>query len=177
METPFEIAILKMKELGFFKFLLPFMLTAAIIYGGLRKTQLFGPPEKNIAVNSVVAITISLFVWAAPIILGVDIEAHLAAFFIQGFSVTLIFMIALILAGMFFPPDLPKALSEKIKAGWFWSAIVIIAIIIGLTLLISSGLYKVIFPKASMKISSDIIYTIVGVMAVIGVIFAIARGK
>jgi hypothetical protein len=176
MSTPFETAILKLKDLGFFQFLLPFMITAAVFYGLLRKTQLFGDPEKNITVNAIVALSASLFVWAAPIILGVDIEAHLAAFFIQGFVVTLVFIIALILAGMFFPPDLPKALGERIKTGWLWSAIVIIVLIIGVVLLVSSGLYQIIFPNVSIHVSSDIFITIGMLILVIVVIFAITRG-
>lgn len=176
MATPFANAILKLKELGFFQFLLPFMITAAIFYGLLRKTQIFGEPDKNLAVNAIVALSASLFVWAAPIILGVDIEAHLASFFIQGFAVTLVFVIALIMAGMFFPPDLPKALGEKIKTGWLWSAIVIIVLVIGLILLISSGLYKVIFPNVKINISSDIFITIGMLILVIGIIFAIVKG-
>lgn len=180
MVTPFETAILKLKELGFFEFFLPFLLTSAIFYGILRKTQLFGDPDKNIVVNSVVALAISFFVWAAPVILGIDIEAHLAAFFIQGFSVTLIFLVGLILAGMFFPPDLPKALSERIKAGWLWSVIIIVAIVIGLILLISSGLYKVIFPGISISISSDVLITI-GIIilivgSIVGIVWATTRG-
>lgn len=147
MVSPFETTILKLQELGFFKFLLPFIFSAAVFYGLLRKTQIFGPPEKNIAVNAIVALTASFFVWAWPIIGGIDIEVQLAAFFMQGASILLVSTIVLLVAGMFLPPDLPKTIGEKIKGGHLVGGLIIGGIIIGIILLISSGLSQVFFPK------------------------------
>jgi len=172
----FEIAILKLQGLGFFTFLLPFILTAAIIYGGLRRAQLFGEPERNVAVNAIVAFVISLFVWAAPIILGIDIEAKLSSFFIQGFSVSLIVLIALVLAGMFFPPDLAKNLSDKFKGPAFWGVVIIVALIVGGIILVSSGLATVLFPKGiGVKVSSDVFISIAVIAALVVTIAVIVR--
>jgi len=172
----FEIAILKLQGLGFFTFLLPFILTAAIIYGGLRRAQLFGEPERNVAVNAIVAFVISLFVWAAPIILGINIEAKLSSFFIQGFSVSLIVLIALVLAGMFFPPDLAKSLGDKIKAPYFYGAIIIVALIVGGIILVSSGLATVLFPKGiGVKVSSDVFISIAVIIALVVSVAVIVR--
>ena len=176
MPTLFETAILKLQSLGFFQFLLPFILTAAIIYGGLRRAQLFGEPEKNVAVNAIVAFVISLFVWAAPIILGVNIEAKLSSFFIQGFSVSLIVLIALVLSGMFFPPDLAKSLGDKIKAPYFWGGIIIVALIVGGIILVSSGLSTVLFPKGiGVKVSSDVFISIAVIVALVVSVAVIVR--
>ncbi|MBU5537472.1 MAG: hypothetical protein QW818_01520 [Candidatus Aenigmatarchaeota archaeon] len=176
MPTFFETAILKLQSLGFFKFLLPFILTAAIIYGGLRRAQLFGEPEKNVAVNAIVAFVISLFVWAAPIILGIDIESKLSAFFIQGFSVSLIVLIALLLAGMFFPPDLAKNLGERMKTPVFWGGVVIVALIIGGVILISSGLGSVLFPRGiGIKLSSDFVMSVVALIALVAIVAVVVR--
>jgi len=176
MPSFFEIAILKLQALGFFTFLLPFILTAAIIYGGLRRSQLFGEPERNVAVNAVVAFVISLFVWAAPIILGIDIETKLSAFFIQGFSVSLIVIIALILAGMFFPPDLAKNLSDKIKAPVFWGGIIIVALIVGGVILVSSGLSSVLFPRGiGVNLSSDVVISAIVLIALVASVALIVR--
>lgn len=168
MATAFETAILKMRELGFFKFLFPFILTAAIIYGMLRRTQLFGDPDKNIAVNAIIALVASLFVWAMPVILGIDIETQLAAFFVQGLAVTMVMIIGLLIAGMFFPPDLAKSLSEKFKGGLFWGVVIIGSVVIGIIILISSGLYKVLFPSGAsgfgIKLSSDTLITFGGLI-------------
>ena len=176
MPTFFETAILKLQALGFFTFLLPFILTAAIIYGGLRRAQLFGEPEKNVAVNAIVAFVISLFVWAAPIILGIDIEAKLSSFFIQGFSVSLIVLIALVLAGMFFQPDLAKNLSDKFKGPAFWGVVIIVALIVGGIILVSSGLATVLFPKGiGVKVSSDVFISIAVIAALVVTIAVIVR--
>jgi len=176
MPSFFEIAILKLQALGFFTFLLPFILTAAIIYGGLRRSQLFGEPERNVAVNAVVAFVISLFVWAAPIILGIDIETKLSAFFIQGFSVSLIVIIALILAGMFFQPDLAKSLSDKIKAPVFWGGIIIVALIVGGVILVSSGLSSVLFPRGiGVNLSSDVVISAIVLIALVASVALIVR--
>lgn len=178
MPTVFEIAILKLQGLGFFQFLLPFILTAAIIYGGLRRAQLFGESEKNVAVNAVVAFVISLFVWAAPIILGIDIETKLSAFFIQGFSVSLIVLIALVLAGMFFPPDLAKNLSEKMKSSVFWGGIIIVALIVGGVIMVSSGLATIIFPRGiDISFSSTFFSTILVLAVFVAIIAVIIRVK
>lgn len=176
MPTFFEIAIQKLQELGFFKFLLPFILTAAIIYGGLRRAQLFGDPDKNIAVNGIIAFVISLFVWAAPVILGIDIEAKLTSFFIQGFSVTLIALIALVLAGFVFPPDLAKSLGDRIKAGAFWGGVIIFFLIVGGVILVSSGLATVLFPKIT--IPSDIFITLaVLILLAVGIAVIVRTAK
>ncbi len=176
MPTLFETAILKLQGLGFFTFLLPFILTAAIIYGGLRRSQLFGEPERNVAVNAIVAFVISLFVWAAPIILGIDIETKLSSFFIQGFSVSLIVLIALVLAGMFFPPDLAKNLSDKIKAPAFWGGVIVVGLIVGGVIMVSSGLATVLFPKGiGISFSSDMVISAIAIVALVVIIAVIVR--
>lgn len=179
MPTFFETAILKLQSLGFFTFLLPFILTAAIIYGGLRRAQLFGEPERNVAVNAIVAFVISLFVWAAPIILGIDIETKLSAFFIQGFSVSLIVLIALVLAGMFFPPDLAKSLSDKFKGPAFWGGVIIVSLIVGGVILVSSGLATVLFPKGiGVNVSSDLFISMAVLVAlVVSIAFIVRAAK
>ena len=84
----------------------------------------------------------SFFVWSMPILLGINIETQMAAFFVQGMVVTLVGMIALLVGGMFLPPDLPKVISEKLKSGAVVSIVIIGGILIGFILLVSSGLYS-----------------------------------
>jgi len=168
--TVFDTVILNLKELGFFKFILPFMLSAAIFYGLLRKTQLFGPPEKNITINATVALAVSFFVWAWPILLGIDITTQLSAFFMQGFSVTLVGIIVLLLAGMVLPPDLPKTISEKIKTGWVVGVVIVGGIILAAFLLISSGLYKVFAPSFAFRLPSETLTTIGVIVLLLGAV-------
>ena len=97
MASPFEDVILRLADLGFFKFLLPFLLTAAIFYGLLRKSQVFGKPEENVAVNAIVALVAGFMVWAYPIIAGVDIETQFSTFIFQ----STLAMFAIIIGVMF----------------------------------------------------------------------------
>ena len=146
MASPFDTAIQKMAELGLFKFLFPFMLTAAVFYGLLRKSQIFGDPDRNVAVNAVVALVAGFMVWSYPIIAGIDITLQLANFFMEGLVVSLVMMVGLLIAGFIFPPNLPKTLSEKFSGGKFWMGILVLGIILGGVVLVSSGLFGIFFP-------------------------------
>jgi hypothetical protein len=177
MVSPFEIVILRLKDLGFFTFLLPFILVAAILYGLLRKSQIFGPPEKNIAVNAVVALVASFMVWAAPVIAGINIEQELSRFFVQSMSATLALMVAILLVGMFLPPDLPKMFGEKFggkNAGVFIAG----AIVVGIAILVTSGLTTVFFPSGGFAGIPEDVLMMVGVLAMllIGIILIVWLG-
>lgn len=171
MTTPFDIAILNLQRIGFFKFVLPFILSAAIFYGLLRKSQLFGPAEKNAAVNAVVALSASFFVWAWPILMGIDITNQLSAFFMQGMGTALVVMVGLLLAGMFLPPDLPKTISERLKSGWSIGVMVVGGIILVAILLISSGLYQVFAPKGFIfRLGGETLATIGTIVLLLGAV-------
>jgi hypothetical protein len=173
MVSPFEMVILRLKELGFFTFLLPFILVAAILYGLLRKSQIFGPPERNVAVNAVVAIVASLMVWASPVIAGINIEQELARFFTQITITTLVLMMMLLAVGMLFPKDLSKEIGEKLGAKYL-GVILVAGVIIGVAILITSGLMNVFFPAGVFEgIPEDMVIgiaTIVGLFAVVGAV-------
>ena len=125
MPDVFTPVILKLQEIGAFNFFFPFMLTSAVFYGLLRKSQVFGKPEENTAVNGVIALMISFMVWAYPIMSGVDIEAQMSSFFMHGLVITLVVMVSVMLMGMFAPPDLPKHLADTILKGNKFVAILI----------------------------------------------------
>ncbi|MEM5879226.1 MAG: hypothetical protein QXU74_01910 [Candidatus Aenigmatarchaeota archaeon] len=171
MVNPFELVILRLKDMGFFTFLLPFILVSAILYGLLRKSQIFGPPEKNVAVNAVVAIVASFMVWAAPVIAGINIEEQLANFFVQSMIVTVVLMVAVLAAGMFFGPDLPSRL-EKLGSKYL-GGFLIGSILIGIALFLTSGLSTVFFPEGFGEIPEDVVISIATIailVIVVGVI-------
>jgi hypothetical protein len=172
MVSPFEMVILKLRDLGFFTFLLPFMLVAAIIYGLLRKSQIFGPPEKNVAVNAVVAIVASFMVWAAPVIAGINIEQELAKFFVQSMIASLVLMVAVLLLGVFFPPDLPTQIGNKL-GGIYLGLIVAVCLLVGGALLVTSGLTSVFFPEGVGEIPEDLIISIATIFILVLVVGAI----
>jgi len=149
MANPFETAILNMRDMGVFQFMLPFMLTAAIFYGLLRKSQILGEPKSSVAVNATVAMVAAFMIWASPIILGIDIEAHLTAFFVQGMAVILVVMVGMMILSMIAPPnfsDIIKGVFSSPKTG---QRLVTIMIVIAVILAISSGFLDVFFPSQS----------------------------
>jgi len=142
----FETVILKMRDLGMFQFLLPFMLTTTIFYGLLRKSKIFGEEFRAITVNAVVSLVAAFMVWSAPIILGVNIETSLASFFLQGTSATLIVLVGLLMASMFFPPDLATELQKLDAVKKHGVAILVMSILALLAITVSSGLVNVFLP-------------------------------
>jgi magnesium-transporting ATPase (P-type) len=177
MADPFSTTIEKMGELGLFKFLFPFMLTAAIFYGLLRKSQLFGDPDRNISVNGIVCLVASFMVWAYPILSGVDVTLQLSSFFMQGLTMTLVVMFSLLIAGMFFPQNLSETLSKHFKGGGFWMAIIGLGILVGFIITVSSGLLNVFFPASTFGgMNQDTMWTIgiivtliITIVAVVGI--------
>ena len=146
MASPFETVILKLRDLGMFKFFFPFMLSAAIFYGLLRKSKIFGDPKENAVINAVIALVASFMVWAYPIIAGVNIETQMAAFFTQAMIASLVVMFGLLIASFALPTGLDKSLEGVLK-GKYLLGLVIVFILIGVGILASSGLINVFFPS------------------------------
>jgi len=184
MTSPFEVVILNLQKIGAFNFLFPFMLTAAVFYGLLRRSQIFGKPEENVAVNAVVALVAAFMVWAYPILAGVNVEVMLSTFFFQGVLATLVVIIGLLIISMFMPKGLGETLSEKLKPGWL-IGIIILGLLIGFGVLFSSGAINIFFPSGiGGGISEDLMISIavvIGLIAVLGLIVWITtkgeRGK
>jgi len=149
MPSPFETVILNMRDMGMFQFMFPFMMTAAIFYGLLRKSQILGEPKSSVAVNATVSMVVAFMIWASPIILGIDIEAHLTSFFVQGMSVMLVVMVGLLILSMAAPPNLPDSLKgifsdPKVGKALMYGIIAVIGIVA-----VSSGFLNVFFPSSS----------------------------
>jgi hypothetical protein len=173
MANPFEIVIGRLRDIGFFQFLLPFMLSSAVFYGLLRKSQIFGPPEKNIAVNAVVSMMISFMIWAYPVIVGVDITKQLSTFFVEGMIATLVILFGVMVAGIAFPEGLSKTLSEKWKGGGLL-IFLIIGLLIGGTIFVSSGLTTIFFPTGlGPQIPSDVVLSILVLLILVGTVLGI----
>jgi hypothetical protein len=117
-------------------------------------------------------------VWATPVILGVDIETQLAAFFTQCLVVTLVFMIALLVVGMFLPPDLPKHLAGGVFAGNKAAGILLIGVVMGIIIFATSGLWTVMVgPEMVEKASDVVVGVIVIVLLAIPIIFITYGGE
>lgn len=164
MADIFTPVIERLQSIGAFKFLFPYMLSTSIFYGLLRKSEVFGKPDVNVGVNATVALVASFMVWGYPILTGVDIETQLATFFTHGIIITLVFMMSLMIIGMFFPDNLTKHLSEGILKGNKQGAMLIIGIFFGFIILVTSGLYDIflgpLIGGSGVGISSDIFLSI-----------------
>jgi len=167
MPDIFTAVIERLRDIGAFNFLFPYMLTTAIFYGLLRKSQVFGKPEENAAVNAVIAMIAAFMVWSYPVIAGINIETHLIYFFTQGIVVMLTFMFALLIAGMFLPPDLPKHLSEGLLKGNKAAGIIIVGLFFGFVIVMSSGLWNAVLGPGLLEVSSDIFITILVIIILI----------
>lgn len=145
MVSPFETVINNLNNLGAFQFLFPFMLTAAIFYGLLRRSKLFGDPQSNVAINAIVSIVAAFMVWAYPVIAGVNIQATLSTFFLQATMATLVVIVGIMIGGMFLPEDFASNLGSKI-GGKGIIAFVITGLLIAAGIFISSGLVNLLIP-------------------------------
>jgi len=172
MADIFTAVIERLRDIGAFNFLFPFMLSSAIFYGLLRKSQVFGKPDENVSVNAVVAMIASFMVWSFPVIIGVSIETQLATFFTQGIVVTLTFMIAVMIIGMFLPPDAAKHLADNLFKGNKAIGIVLVALFFGFLIVITSGLWGAVMGPIDFEIPTDIIVTI-GVLVLLIIPFII----
>ena len=128
----------KLVEIGFLGFVLPWLITAAIFWGLLKKSKLFD----SVIINAILALSASFFLWGY-LIGGTAIElgAPLATFMAQASVLILVMVFGLMAASMFYP-DLSKTLGDNFKTR---SAMyIMIALFFGL--FFTSGLYKIIIP-------------------------------
>jgi hypothetical protein len=68
-------------------------------------------------------------------------------------------MVAVLAAGMFFGPDLPKTIQEKLGTKYL-GALLVGGIFIGITLLVTSGLTSVFFPEGFGEVPEDVIISV-----------------
>lgn len=175
MPDIFRPIIMRLQEIGAFNFFFPFLLTSAITYGLLRKSQIFGKAQENIAVNAVISIVASLMVWSYPILQGIDIETQLSAFFAQGIFVSLALMFALMFFSMIVP-DPTKSLGEYFEKNRV-AAFVTGSIGLGVFIFLTSGLFNLIIPKDTLAgIPSDILLGLGVILIALVPLFWIARG-
>ncbi len=197
MVDVFTIVIKKLQEMGAFNFLFPFMLTTAIFYGLLRKSKLFSVTKKEYrrdkggkqmteevevgsSVNAIIALVAGFMVWAYPILAGINIEQQLSMFFMQGTIVTLVLIVVLMFTSMFLPSNLPKQLQEQFLKGNKVGIILIGSVIVGVIILVTSGLMNLIVGPIFTKIDlgNDTVLTVVVLgLLILPLIFIFREGK
>jgi hypothetical protein len=137
----FEQAINALIELGFYKFLLPFILIAAIIFALLRRTQILG---ESPLIGGIVSISIAFFIFGLPVLSGANIVKPLTSFFGQISVIILILTFGLLISGLFVPNLMGKMGEWMTGGGIVWWMIVIVLIIA-----LTSGLFFFIISPIS----------------------------
>jgi len=156
----------KLIELGFLGFFLPWLITAAIFWGLLKKSKLFD----SIIINTILALSASFFLWGYLIgPTAIEIGGPLSIFMAQVSVLILVIVFGLVAASMFYP-DLSKTLGETFKTR---SAMyIMIALFFGL--FFTSGLYRILIPEDVFTGSQGDVYTLILILAImVGGLFII----
>lgn len=151
---------------------LVFTFIFTIFYALLRKSKVLGEsPAMNGAVSFVAAFLVT---WFSVSIM--PLTQPLSIFFAQGTTI-LLFMIFGFIAASLFYPDLPKMLTERFTR----RGTLIVMIILGITLLITSGLISTLWATANIppkpgetRIPTDIILVAVAVIIFVVILAAAA---
>ena len=176
MANPFQLIAEKLQELGIIGFFLPWLITATIFWGLLRKSKIF----ESSVVNAILSLSASFFVFSY-LYTGAtfDIGTALATFVTQATVIIIVFLFSLIGASMFYP-KFGDVLTEKFKGTMVW---VFIGLFMG-ALFFTSGLYVVLNNIPTPGIQSDV-YTlviilvalIVGMLILVGVSRGMSGGE
>ncbi len=168
MDNLFQMIAIRLGELGFYDFLLPWLITSAIIWGLLQKSKIFG--ESAVAINSVLSLAISFLVWGFLASSGFSIAGPLSHFFTMIAVVIIVISVGLIASSLFYP-DFGKNLTDVFKgSGWIVAFLVIVGI-----LFILSGLTSVLtknLPKFG--VGKDIVGLLAGLLFFVVILLVVA---
>lgn len=171
MASPFEIIAERLVDLGVFSFFLPWIITAAIMWGLLKRSKMF-----DTSINAILSIAVSFFIWGYLAQSAFEIGGPLSTFITQGFVFMLMFVFGLIASSMFYP-DFSKTLTEVFKSStMIW---VFLGLFVG-ALFFTSGLYQVLTvgPETT-GIQADVqgmIILMVGLIIGIFILVGVSRG-
>lgn len=162
----FELVAQRLAELGFYNFLLPFILVAAILYGLLTKTKVLG---ESIIINGVVSLSVALIIFGVPVLIGISITKPLVSFFTSSVVFIILGVVGLLIAGVLFPGS--EKLFEAFKGWGSWM------LIAALVFAVFSGLVNVAFyPATLIKGPKLDILIIFGILIIALIILGILRG-
>jgi len=150
-----------------------FLFFFVAFYAILTKSKILG---SNVGVNGVIAIVVAFLISLYSSFTGFSLVEPLSRFFTQASVILLLFIVAFLLASIFYP-DLPKMLIESFKS----PMILYILIPLALVLLVTSRSIWVFWAgyKAAPGPSSDITILIGGLLifVVILIIAVVVGGK
>jgi len=126
----------KLLSMGFLNILV-FLLSMAVVYAILKNKKLLGD---NPVINAIVAFSVSFFVFAFPIISGINIISPLSTFITQAFVIGIVFFLGILMASIFYP-NILKFLEEAFKS----RNVLFGMIALSLALFVTSGLISIVF--------------------------------
>jgi hypothetical protein len=135
MQSPFEILVQRLIDLGFYDFLFPFLITSALFYALLKKSKVISDSP---VVNATLALSVAFLILGFPYLAGISLATPLSSFFTHTTIWILIFCVGILIAGMFYP-DLGRFLTEYFierKSRFFY-----VLLVIGILTFVTSGLY------------------------------------
>ena len=171
MVNYFQLIAERMADTGLFNFLFPWMITAAIFWGVLKKSGLF----ESSAVNAIIAISFSFLIWG--VFVGsttVDLAGPLSRFALQTSVIIFVLIIGIVISSIFYP-NITEIMKSQFKdSGIIWIMIVGVGI-----LFILSGLWKVLIIDISAKTEGarNIVWIALIFAMFIIIMFVLASGK
>lgn len=157
MATPFEVMIQQLTELGFFGFLLPFMLVFVVAYGILSKTKVIGEDKKvQVAASAILAF----------FVLGFG-SVTFGAFFVNLFALGTVVLAAILVILLFVGlvgGDISKLFGGNNMVIW---------LLVGIGVII----FFLVLNTIGIAISSQVVATIFFVVVLIIAVSFIAGGK
>jgi hypothetical protein len=140
MSSAIETVVTRLLDIGFYDFLI-FILALPLFFALLKKTKILGD---NTAVNGLVAFVGAFLVFSFPIITGTSLTFQFSTLFAQAAMFVMIFVVAFLVASFFYP-DLLGILKAKFTS----RSMLIVGILIGLTVAITSGLLPAVLTATS----------------------------
>ncbi len=111
----------RLNEIGFFSYVLPFLLIFAVVFGLLQKIKIFGDENKAKGINVIVALSI------AGISLLFDVVPRFFSIIFPKFGIGLaVFLVLLIVLGFFYMDKNEKPDNKLKPIGW----IVVLGVVI-----------------------------------------------
>jgi len=135
----------KLLSIGFFNILV-FILALTTLYAVLRRIKILG---ESPLINATVAFTVAFFVFAFPIISGINLLAPLSTYITQVLIFGLMFFGGVLIASVFYP-DLINFLASSFKS----RNILFGMIALSLALFVTSGLITIIYSPTGVGQSS-----------------------
>lgn len=170
----FEPVIEQMVKYGVYDFVLPFLITTAILYGLLRKSQVLGA---SALLNGTVALCVGLMIFAFPYFARqIAFATVFSTFFTQFTIFTMVFVMALLVASLFYPNLQEWLASMFVRRTTLW-----VMMGLGIVFLTTSGLIQVLAaalgrppPPGMPALPLDVIVLITGIVLFIVLIMIAA---